>query len=180
MEQQRSTAIYRLFDSEGQLLYVGISDRPEVRWTEHALSKNWWHLVAHQSIDWLPTRTVALAAEAEATKNERPLFNAIRMADGSIVKAVYDDSVAREKITRALLREIRERVLNAGTQVTASGVARRFGVSASTAASAIRSLPAGLLEHRSNRAFVSGARPAPARPWVGEKIPHDLFWAQLA
>lgn len=180
MEEQRSTAIYRLFDSEEQLLYVGISDRPEVRWTEHALDKNWWHLVARKSTDWLPSRSVALAAEAAATKSERPLFNAIRMADGSIVKAVYDDSVAREKITRVLLREIREQVLGSGTQVTASGVARRFGVSASTAASAIRSLPAGLLEHRSNRTFVSGPQPVPARPWAGEKIPHDLFWAQLA
>jgi predicted GIY-YIG superfamily endonuclease len=180
MEEQRSTAIYRLFDSEGQLLYVGISDRPEVRWAEHALDKNWWHLVARKSVEWLSTRSAALAAEAEATKNERPVFNAIRMADGSIVKAVYDDSVAREKIKRTLLREIEEQVLSAGTQVTATGIARRFGVSARTAASAIRDLPAGLLEHRSNRTFVSGARPAPARPWVGEKIPHDLFWAQLA
>lgn len=180
MEEQRSTAIYRLFDSEGRLLYVGISDRPEVRWAEHALDKNWWHLVARKSTDWLPTRSAALAAEAEATKNERPVFNAIRMADGSIVKAVYDDSVAREKIARTLLREIREQVLSAGTQVTASGVARRFGVSASTAASAIRDLPTGLLQHRSNKTFVSGPRPAPARSWVGEKIPHDLFWAQLA
>ncbi|WP_432003969.1 GIY-YIG nuclease family protein [Streptomyces sioyaensis] len=34
----RSTAVYRLFDSEGALLYVGISVSPERRFEEH--SKN--------------------------------------------------------------------------------------------------------------------------------------------
>lgn len=177
------TALYRLFDAGDRLLYVGISVRPAVRWEEHALSRPWWHLVARKDVEWLASRSVAADAEREAIRVERPLFNSVRASDGAVVKVVYDDSPARDKITRTISREIEAGVLPPGAQVTATGLARRFDVSAATVARALNQLPAGYLEARSNKTFVAD-RSAPAvvevpvpRP---EKTPHDLHWHMLA
>ncbi|MFI5769617.1 GIY-YIG nuclease family protein [Streptomyces sp. NPDC051658] len=69
------TALYRLRDQHKQLLYVGITDDLEHRWTSHAATKPWWPEVATRSIEWRPTRAHALAAEAEAIRTEKPLHN---------------------------------------------------------------------------------------------------------
>lgn len=178
-----STALYRLFDSTNQLLYVGISVRPEVRWEEHALSRPWWHLVARKEVEWLTSRSAATDVEDEAIRVERPLFNSVRASDGAVVRVVYDDSPARDKIRRTVAREIEAGILPSGARVTATGLARRFGVSAATAASALNQLPAGYLEARSNKTFVADrSAPVPVEapaPWC-EKMPHDLHWRMLA
>jgi predicted GIY-YIG superfamily endonuclease len=69
------TALYRLRDPHGTLLYVGIAENPERRRKEHASNKPWWPQVAEQSVEWFPTRGLALAAEANAIRAERPLYN---------------------------------------------------------------------------------------------------------
>lgn len=69
------TALYRLHDHDGELLYVGISDDLERRWKDHAKDKLWWPDVASKSAEWLPTRHRALAAEAKAIRTERPRYN---------------------------------------------------------------------------------------------------------
>jgi predicted GIY-YIG superfamily endonuclease len=71
----RRTALYRFFDSEERLLYVGVAFDPEARWKEHAKSKPWWHDVTRKVIEWRPTRTDALIAEAEVIRAGRPLYN---------------------------------------------------------------------------------------------------------
>lgn len=70
-----STALYRLEDANGALLYVGISDDPLRRWGEHAGDKPWWPDVAHLSFEWHPSRTDALLEEARAIKAEQPQYN---------------------------------------------------------------------------------------------------------
>jgi predicted GIY-YIG superfamily endonuclease len=57
------------------LLYVGITDNLERRWKDHAKDKAWWPEVAARSIQWLPSRSHALAAEADAIRTERPRHN---------------------------------------------------------------------------------------------------------
>ncbi|MFF9287544.1 GIY-YIG nuclease family protein [Streptomyces griseosporeus] len=68
------TAVYRLYDVSGQLLYVGISMNPERRWGEHSREKLWWHLVADKRVTWHESREQALIAEEEAERLERPRF----------------------------------------------------------------------------------------------------------
>lgn len=70
------TALYRFYDDRGQLLYIGISNRPRTRWQQHSVSKSWWSTVAHPTIQWLPS-DVAEASEKLAIARERPLFNQI-------------------------------------------------------------------------------------------------------
>lgn len=73
----RRTALYRLHDAEGVLLYVGISSDPELRFRQHAMEKRWWHEVARRTIEWFSTRAAAEAAEETAIKIKRPKYNVV-------------------------------------------------------------------------------------------------------
>ncbi|MFD8577366.1 GIY-YIG nuclease family protein [Streptomyces virginiae] len=69
------TALYRLRDRSGALLYVGITSNLGRRWNTHADGKRWWADVATRSIEWFPTREHALAAEVQAIRAEQPRYN---------------------------------------------------------------------------------------------------------
>lgn len=71
----RRTALYRLFDTEGRLLYIGIAFNPDNRWAGHGASKSWWVDVAEKRIEWHETRSAAVAAERAAIASELPLYN---------------------------------------------------------------------------------------------------------
>lgn len=75
IDMSRRTALYRLFDAEERLLYVGVAFDPAERWKEHAKSKPWWCDVARKAVEWRESRTDALVAEADAIRTERPLYN---------------------------------------------------------------------------------------------------------
>lgn len=69
------TALYRLWDAEDGLLYVGVAARPEFRWTQHADEKEWWPQVRRYDVEWHPDREAALLAEKTAILEEEPLHN---------------------------------------------------------------------------------------------------------
>jgi predicted GIY-YIG superfamily endonuclease len=69
------TAIYRMYDAAGVLLYIGISNDFGRRWAQHAESKPWWPEVNRQAVEWRSSRAEALAAEAGAIKTEQPKYN---------------------------------------------------------------------------------------------------------
>ncbi|WP_445520478.1 GIY-YIG nuclease family protein [Streptomyces sp. NEAU-174] len=69
------TALYRIRNADGELLYVGISAKPPQRWGQHAADKDWWPEVAGLSIEWFDSKTEALAMEARAIRTERPRHN---------------------------------------------------------------------------------------------------------
>lgn len=75
MATERPTALYRAFDAEGALLYVGISFNPLLRVGQHAKSKAWWTEVAKITVAHYPTRAAAAAAERSAIASERPRHN---------------------------------------------------------------------------------------------------------
>ncbi|MFF7585865.1 hypothetical protein ACFZCK_00040 [Kitasatospora purpeofusca] len=71
----RRTALYRLFDAVGVLLYVGITADLGRRFTKHRNEKPWWRDVAEKKIEWLNSRPEAEAAEAFAIVAEYPVHN---------------------------------------------------------------------------------------------------------
>ncbi|MFE9382347.1 GIY-YIG nuclease family protein [Streptomyces sp. NPDC007025] len=71
------TAVYRLRDSDDQLLYVGISTKPPQRWVQHAQSKKWWPEVATLCLEWCDSQAEARAVEAHAIRVERPQHNIV-------------------------------------------------------------------------------------------------------
>lgn len=64
------TSLYRYFDAQDRLLYVGVSHNPFSREVQHNGSKD-MTLVRHVELEWLPNRETALAAERVAIDRER-------------------------------------------------------------------------------------------------------------
>jgi predicted GIY-YIG superfamily endonuclease len=103
------TALYRLFDEGGVLLYIGISHQPEVRFEQHSKLKEWWPRVARREVEWFDDRPTAAKTEEEAVRAEDPEFNRIyspRVDRRNIRDVVTEDgvreislSLARPKLT---------------------------------------------------------------------------------
>lgn len=72
---QGRTALYRYFDVDGRLLYVGVAKDPDKRDREHHCTSEWYEHAVRREIEWHDTRQDALAAERQAIRNELPLFN---------------------------------------------------------------------------------------------------------
>lgn len=70
-----TTALYRLYDGHGHLLYVGISNDVHGRIRTHRMERTWGPSVADVRVEWFATRAEALAAEANAIRRERPRHN---------------------------------------------------------------------------------------------------------
>lgn len=69
------TYLYRLFDAEGRLLYVGITKQLETRMEQHAKVQHWWPLVVSRNTQPFATRVAAMEAEAAAILSENPSYN---------------------------------------------------------------------------------------------------------
>ena len=71
------TALYRHFDSDGLLLYVGISLSAVERLGGHMATSRWASKIARMDIEWFPSRELALEAEKRAIKAEKPQHNVV-------------------------------------------------------------------------------------------------------
>jgi predicted GIY-YIG superfamily endonuclease len=72
------TAVYRLYDAAGQLLYVGVAEDFDMRFRQHSYNKTWWSEVARKDVTWYPDRLSALTEEARAIEVESPVHNTRR------------------------------------------------------------------------------------------------------
>lgn len=73
--QPERTALYRHYDADGVLLYVGIAVDPAMRFKTHAKQAPWTAFAARHEGEWFATREEAAEAERAAIRDERPLFN---------------------------------------------------------------------------------------------------------
>lgn len=80
------TALYRLYDREGALLYVGITNMPNVRFASHSM-KSWWKRVTRKDIVWFDNRQQAEQAETKAIHEEQPVFNVAKSPWRSVTAA---------------------------------------------------------------------------------------------
>lgn len=69
-----SGTLYRAFDADGELLYVGATMKGAQRIEEHG-DKEWWSLVATFSVEHFVTKEETFGAEAVAIASEEPLYN---------------------------------------------------------------------------------------------------------
>jgi predicted GIY-YIG superfamily endonuclease len=74
MADDRPTALYRFFDAEGGLLYIGITASVPSRISEHS-RKAWCWQAASVTLDWYPSASLARAAERIAIQTEQPRHN---------------------------------------------------------------------------------------------------------
>lgn len=66
---------YRLYSRFGDLLYVGVTWSPFVRWTEHSKTKPWWPDVARAEVYLCNSDRDARDIEALWIRTEQPVHN---------------------------------------------------------------------------------------------------------
>lgn len=71
------TDLYRFYDIDGRLLYVGISLNAAMRAAQHRAEKSWWPDVARMDVERHSDRATALEAERQAIVDERPRHNVV-------------------------------------------------------------------------------------------------------
>jgi excinuclease UvrABC nuclease subunit len=76
-------SLYRHFDADGGLLYVGISLRALRRLAEHAKSQ-WADQIVSVTVESFPNRAEAAKAERAAILNEAPRFNVAMKAKAHV------------------------------------------------------------------------------------------------
>jgi hypothetical protein len=70
------TDLYRFYDIDGQLLYVGISLHAAMRASQHKGDKDWWPDVVNMAVEHLEVeRAEAHTIERQAIIDEKPLHN---------------------------------------------------------------------------------------------------------
>jgi excinuclease UvrABC nuclease subunit len=69
------TALYRHFDREGRLLYVGVSLSAIQRTKQHHTNAPWFREITRIELTWFGSRSSAELAEEHAIKAEKPLYN---------------------------------------------------------------------------------------------------------
>ncbi|MFE2712260.1 GIY-YIG nuclease family protein [Streptomyces mirabilis] len=95
-------AVYRLWDADGNLLYIGSAYDPDQRCKEHR-KKPWWPEVARRTEEWCSNRGSAYKVELEAIAVERSKYNAMgtpsyRTPDTEAVRRRKELAPLRQKL----------------------------------------------------------------------------------
>lgn len=72
---RRTHVLYRAYDENFALLYVGITANPGVRLRKHSEQKWWWGNVSQIQMQHFNSRDALEAAERKAIASESPVFN---------------------------------------------------------------------------------------------------------
>jgi len=67
--------LYRFYDTDGNLLYVGISNTWYQRFHDHERKSGWFSKVAYSTFEWHESRESVSIAELQAIRTENPQFN---------------------------------------------------------------------------------------------------------
>lgn len=89
----QKTSVYRHFDAEGRLLYVGASCHFGVRTLQHMRDSHWYFDVARIDVEHHPNRMRAERAEAIAIRDEKPLHNVWQpgIVDMQVIEELEDE-----------------------------------------------------------------------------------------
>lgn len=90
--------LYRFFDAEERLLYVGITNEPGRRFRKHGDTKAWWPTVARVQLAHFPDREALAAAERAAIAGEAPLHNVHYQAEAEEDEAPQSPTPAASKL----------------------------------------------------------------------------------
>lgn len=72
-----TAVLYRIFDSEAVLLYVGSTMNISARITAHVAQQTWAHKIATITVEHFGTKSDALEAEGRAIYFEKPIYNRV-------------------------------------------------------------------------------------------------------
>jgi hypothetical protein len=96
--------LYRCFDEDGNLLYVGISWSAPLRFQQHSRHSFWWQEVTRITLERFPSRTAAEAAEQVAIRTEAPRYNSLHAVEKPLPRGI-DPAHAAWQVVSARLNE---------------------------------------------------------------------------
>lgn len=103
--ENREHFVYRLFDADDQLLYVGLTYDLKKRLQQHRRKAKWWHSAAHGTAVLYPGLFAARRAETIALQTEGPAFNVLKRSDQDVRvtdQVTVTDPVTTPRMYRAL------------------------------------------------------------------------------
>lgn len=83
--------VYRAFDADGRLLYIGCTSNLHLRMRSHSSQSGWFSAMARLEIEEHVNRLRAEQAERRAIATEEPLFNKIHRTTRS--RAIWSDDL---------------------------------------------------------------------------------------
>lgn len=86
----RNCNLYRYFDADGLLLYVGIAFNPVSRLERHSIDDNWFREIKTITVETFNSRNIALKMEEAAIKREKPKYNKIHNGVINVKETVMD------------------------------------------------------------------------------------------
>lgn len=70
-------AVYRFYDADDVLLYIGMSQCPFKRSVDHARTAVWYFDVVYMEVEWFKCEDLAHLAERVSIDRERPIHNTL-------------------------------------------------------------------------------------------------------
>lgn len=131
-EPAERTALYRLYDAEDDLLYIGISRNPATRFKVHERYQPWRHHVACVDLTWHADYLSARADELARQRSERPPYNAMHSSQSRLswdMPALKYDSDAEIDGTAKEIRDLLDRgAWQPGKRLAPYSVSRSLGL----------------------------------------------------
>jgi len=84
------THLYRLFDDEDRLLYVGVTEHLEQRVAHHRRRQSWGDRIARVQLDHFTPEDFPFTVEQQVILAERPLHN-VSLSEGQKRRRLRED-----------------------------------------------------------------------------------------
>jgi hypothetical protein len=114
------TAVYRYFDADGRLLYVGVSLSGIARQSQHESGSHWYADHASMTTEWFDTRAEALEAERMAIITEQPIYNVAHRGE------VLEETPEARKLTHSQIGRMGAYALHAAGKTTTTAARAQF------------------------------------------------------
>lgn len=119
------TDLYRHFDKDGKLLYVGVSLSTMKRLSQHKKASHWFNEITSVTIQKYKSRQEALDAERSAIIEENPIHN-LKRPTVKEVERIEDDECAFSENSR---NDLIKRIVQFNPVYTIDEASRITGVS---------------------------------------------------
>jgi hypothetical protein len=142
--------VYRLFNTDDELVYVGITGDLMTRFSQHASDKSWWPEVVRHEIWTYKDRATAAAVEFAVIQSVNPKYNtAPGISPDIVLEGVTESlnvvaSASRPKLQRtATVTEQRTWIheqLDSGADLVGADIDRKFNSRSRNGARLLRSV----------------------------------------
>jgi hypothetical protein len=129
------TAVYRFYDRDGNLLYLGMTFDIDQRFNHHRYTQGWWLEVARKEVTWYDTRREARDIEVAATLTEKPRYDRAPLAGRTARTSYFAKSTDQRKekevqaARNAMLRDLNAGIYGEGDILpTLDALSDRYGL----------------------------------------------------